>query len=82
MKTDLLKLEITKEVENGPEWEVNYNTNYYDGVHQIFENAKLEISKLRENFYSVEFSGIPEKYTSANGSCRIELQHDLIPIWG
>jgi len=82
LETSFLKLEITSEVENGVEWEVNYNTGYYDGIHQNFRNAKLEISKLSENLYSVEFSGIPDRFKSAKGICKLELKDDYVPHWG
>ena len=81
LKTNSLKLEIPSIKEAGDEWQVNYATGYYDGMHQNFIDAKIEISKIEENLYSVEFSGIPEMYSSVKGNCRLELKNELIMIW-
>lgn len=81
LKNDSLSLEIPNFREAGDEWQENYATGYYDGIHQSFTNVKLDISKIDENLYSIEFSGVPEMYSSLKGNCKLELQHELIMIW-
>jgi hypothetical protein len=81
LKTNTLKLEIPGMKEAGDEWQVNYATGYYDGIHQNFIDAKIEISKIEEDLYSVEFSGKPEMYKSVKGNCRLELKNELSMIW-
>ena len=81
LETNLLKLEIPSEEEAGVEWQSNYDTGYYDGMHQNFIDVKIEISKIGKNLYSVEFSGVPDMYSSAKGSCKLELKDELMMIW-
>lgn len=81
LKANAVKLEIPSEEEAGVEWQNNYDTGYYDGMHQNFVDVKIEISKISENLYSVEFSGIPEMYSSAKGNCKLELKDELMMIW-
>lgn len=80
-ETNSLQLEMPSVQEAGDEWEDNYYTGYYDGMHQSFADVKIEISRSEENLFLVEFSGVPEMYSSAKGSCQLTLKNELIMYW-
>ena len=82
LEINKLNIEMPSDADTAEEWQENYDTGYYDGIHQNFKYAKMEISKMHDNIYLVEFSGIPEMYKGAKGSCRVELKDELIMIWG
>ena len=80
-ETNSLKLEMPNEEDTGDEWHINYYTGYYDGMHQNFEDVKIELSKIKENLFSIEFVGTPEMYKSAKGNCKLELKSELKKYW-
>ena len=80
-KTNSLKLEVPKEEEVDEEWHANYYTHYYDGMHQYFTDANIEISRVEDDLYAVEFSGSPEMYRSVKGNCKLHLKDELMMYW-
>ena len=81
LNIDTLKLKMPSEEDAGDEWFSNYNTGYYDGIHQGFEDGQIEISMIKNDLYYVEFSGVPDRYKLATGFCILELKNELIKKW-
>jgi len=81
LETNSLKLEMPSERETGYEWHINYYTGYYDGMHQNFVDVKIEISRIKENLFLIDFFGIPEMYSSVKGNSKLELKRELERYW-
>ncbi|MFK7773231.1 MAG: hypothetical protein AB8F94_13870 [Saprospiraceae bacterium] len=76
-----IQLEVPEEDDVYEEWEENYDSHFYKFMHLSFKNAKLEITKINENLYSIKFSGNPNEEPDIIGECKLELTDELITYW-
>lgn len=78
----IIKVPPWEEIEK--EWDINYNTRYYNGWHNQLEVAELEIEKEEGNIFYVKFYVIPkedERQAKIRGECEIQLSEELIMYW-
>ena len=76
-----VELDVPSEEEADEAWHEDYFTGYYDGMHQYLEQVNIKFSRIEDDLFSVEFSGVPEMYKSVKGHCKLNLRKTLNKHW-
>lgn len=80
----IIKIEMEYKEDTETIWSEYEEAHFYYQIHQSLENSKLKITRENENFYSIEFSGIPfedrQNYV-VKGNCKLELTSELKKYW-
>jgi hypothetical protein len=65
------------------EWEENYFTHFYNGIHQSVNDVKLEIEEIEEQQFRIKFIGQlyeSDKY-KIEGTCLLKITNELKGFW-